>query len=150
MYAHLEDEAGNPIPQQRVMLHHVLFVHSRGGIGDCRKARTEAFYGTGEDQRLELPPGYGYKVKRKDRWNVGWMFMNHRHTKDRVYLKYTVTITDKALTPVRPYWISVSCADGKIYSVPGGGAPDSTSATAPGPCRDQAASSPPPRTPTAA
>jgi len=54
------------------------------------------------------------------------MFMNHRHTNDRVYLKYTVTISDEPLTPVRPYWISVSCAQGKIYSVPGGGAPDST------------------------
>jgi plastocyanin len=128
MYAHLVDRAGNPIPQQRVMLHHVLFTNrSRGGIGDCRKARTEAFYGTGEeDQRIEMPPGYGYKVKRKDRWNVGWMFMNHRHTNDRVYLKYTVTISDEPLTPVRPYWISVSCAQGKIYSVPGGGAPGST------------------------
>ena len=128
MYAHLVDRAGNPIPQQRVMLHHVLFTNqSHGGIGDCRKARSEAFYGTGEeDQRIEMPPGYGYRVTRRDRWKVGWMFMNHRHMTERVYLKYTVTISDEPLTPVTPYWISVSCAQGKIYSVPGGGGPNST------------------------
>jgi plastocyanin len=52
------------------------------------------------------------------------MFMNHRHVAERVYLKYTVTVSDAAgLEPVTPYWISVSCAYGKIYSVPGGGGP---------------------------
>ena len=30
---------------------------------------------------------------------------------------------DPATKPVTPYWISVSCAYGKIYSVPGGGGP---------------------------
>jgi plastocyanin len=128
MHAYLVDAAGRPIPQQRVMLHHVLFTNqSRGGIGDCRKAKSEAFYGTGEeDQAIEMPAGYGYRIKRQDRWKVGWMYMNHRHTKDRVYLKYTVTVSDEPLTPVRPYWISVSCKQGKIYSVPGGGGPGST------------------------
>jgi plastocyanin len=127
MYAHLVDRAGRPIPQQHVMLHHVLFTNqSHGGIGDCRNAKAEAFYGTGEeDQRIEMPPGYGYRVRAKDRWKVGWMFMNHRHTTDRVYLQYTVTVSDEPLKPVTPYWISASCAKGKIYSVPGGGGPDS-------------------------
>src|SRR3954466_8278352 len=70
MHAHLVDAAGRAIPQQRVMLHHVLFTNqSHGGIGDCRKARAEAFYGTGEeDQRIEMPAGYGYRVRRGDRW----------------------------------------------------------------------------------
>src|SRR5215217_873355 len=127
MYAHVVDGKGNPIPQQRVMLHHVLFTNQRrGGIGDCRAAKAEAFYGTGEeDQRLEMPPGYGYRVRKADRWKVGWMFMNHRHGNDRVYLEYTVTISDEPLAPVTQYWISVSCAQGKIYSVPGVGGPDS-------------------------
>jgi plastocyanin len=125
MHARLVDPAGRAIPQQRVMLHHVFFTNqSHGGPGDCRKARTETFYGTGEeDQAIELPAGYGYRVRRADRWKVGWMFMNHRHTADRVYLQYTVTVSDDPrTTPVKPYWISVSCARNKIYSVPGAGA----------------------------
>jgi plastocyanin len=129
MHAHLVDKAGKPIPQQRVMLHHVFFTNqSHGGHGDCVKAHTETFYGTGEeDQKMQFPAGYGYRVKRSDRWKVGWMFMNHRHGDDRVYLQYTVTVSDSPKTkPVTPYWISVSCARNKIYSVPGGGADTAT------------------------
>jgi plastocyanin len=109
------------------MLHHVFFVNhgrfrgDRRG-GDCRSRTGETFYGTGEeDQAVELPAGYGYKLRKGDRWRVGWMFMNHRHVRERVYLQYTVTITDEPRIPVTPYWISVSCAAGKIYSVPGDG-----------------------------
>jgi plastocyanin len=127
MHARIVDAAGNPVPQERVMLHHVFFVnHGRFAgdrrAGDCRARNGETFYGTGEeDQAIELPAGYGYKLRKRDRWRVGWMFMNHRHVRERVYLQYTVTVTDEPRTPVTPYWISVSCADGKIYSVPGDG-----------------------------
>jgi plastocyanin len=127
MHAHLVDRAGRPVPQQHVMLHHVFFTNqSRGGHGDCRPARTETFYGTGEeDQEIRMPRGYGYRVRSSDRWKVGWMFMNHRHISERVYLKYTVTIdTNPRTTSVTPYWISVSCAQNKIYSVPGDNAPE--------------------------
>jgi plastocyanin len=127
MHARIVDAAGNPVPQERVMLHHVFFVNHgrfRGDrrAGDCRSRNGETFYGTGEeDQAVELPAGYGYKLRKGDRWRVGWMFMNHRHVRERVYLQYTVTITDEPRTPVTPYWISVSCDAGKIYSVPGDG-----------------------------
>jgi plastocyanin len=127
MYARLVDSAGRPVPQERVMLHHVFFVNHgrfRGDrrAGDCSKKVGETFYGTGEeDQALVLPPGYGYRLRKGDRWRVGWMYMNHRHTRDRVYLQYTVTVSDEPLTPVTPHWISVSCNEGKIYSVPGDG-----------------------------
>jgi plastocyanin len=127
MHARIVDARGNPVPQERVMLHHVFFVNhgrfrgDRRG-GDCRSRTGETFYGTGEeDQAVELPAGYGYKLRKGDRWRVGWMFMNHRHVRERVYLQYTVTITDEPRIPVTPYWISVSCDDGKIYSVPGDG-----------------------------
>jgi plastocyanin len=127
MHARIVDAAGKPVPQERVMLHHVFFVNHgrhRGDrrAGDCRTRNGETFYGTGEeDQAIELPAGYGYKLRKRDRWRVGWMFMNHRPVRERVYLQYTVTITDEPRTPVKPYWISVSCQDGKIYSVPGDG-----------------------------
>ncbi len=127
MHARIVDAAGNPVPQERVMLHHVFFVNHgrfRGDrrAGDCRSRSGETFYGTGEeDQAVELPPGYGYKLRKGDRWRVGWMFMNHRHVRERVYLQDTVTVTDEPRIPVTPYWISVSCSAGKSYSVPGNG-----------------------------
>ena len=130
MHAELVDSRGRVIPQERVMLHHVFFANmgrfpgDRQG-GDCERRGAETFYGTGEEnQAIAFPAGYGYRVRRADRWRLGWMFMNHRHTSERVYLQYTVTVTDsRRVTPVKPYWISVSCVLGKIYSVPGGGAP---------------------------
>src|SRR5262245_33134000 len=88
MHARIVDAAGNPVPQERVMLHHVYFINDgrfRGDrrAGDCRSRTGEAFYGTGEeDQAIELPAGYGYKVRKGDRWRVGWMFMNHRHVRE--------------------------------------------------------------------
>ena len=127
MYARIVDAAGRPVPQERVMLHHVFFVNHgrfRGDrrAGDCRSRNGETFYGTGEeDQAIELPAGYGYRLRKGDRWRVGWMFMNHRPARERVYLQYTITVTDEPRTPVTPYWISVSCKAGKIYSVPGDG-----------------------------
>jgi plastocyanin len=127
MYARIVDASGQPVPQERVMLHHVFFVnHGRFAgdrrAGDCRRRNGETFYGTGEeDQAVELPAGYGYQLRKRDRWRVGWMFMNHRHVRERVYLQYTITVTDEPRTPVTPYWISVSCKAGKIYSIPGDG-----------------------------
>ena len=61
MHARIVDAAGNPVPQERVMLHHVFFVnHGRFAgdrrAGDCRSRNGETFYGTGEeDQAVELP-----------------------------------------------------------------------------------------------
>ena len=130
MHSQLVDARGRPVPQQRVMLHHVFFANQgrfpgdrRGG--DCANRQAETFYGTGEEnQAIEFPAGYGYRIRRDDRWKLGWMFMNHRPSAARVYLQYKVTVTDApGLTPVTPYWISVSCAFGKIYSVPGGDSP---------------------------
>ena len=39
------------------------------------------------------------------------MYMNHRPTRDRVYLRYTVTVETDPQIPVTPYWISVSCRE---------------------------------------
>ena len=131
MHARLVDSKGRPVPQERVMLHHVFFVNHgrfRGDrpAGDCRARNGETFYGTGEEaQAIQLPPGYGYRIRKGDRWRVGWMYMNHRPTRDRVYLQYAVTVSTDPKTPVTPYWLSVSCEDGKIYSIPGDGAPGS-------------------------
>jgi plastocyanin len=131
MHARLVDSKGEPVPQERVMLHHVFFVNHgrfRGDrrAGDCRSRNGETFYGTGEeDQAVQLPPGYGYRIRNGDRWRVGWMYMNHRPTRDRVYLRYDVTVSTEPKTPVTPFWLSVSCEQGKIYSVPGGGVPGS-------------------------
>jgi plastocyanin len=128
MHARVVDGRGRRIPVRRLMLHHVRFsklVRERDGAG----LRRQAFYGTGEeDQALQLPPGYGYRIRKDDRWLMGWMLMNHRSRPDSAYIEYEVTIDSSPdLRPVRPYWLSVAGYHPQpIFDVPGGGPPGST------------------------
>ena len=124
MHARVVDSAGEPIPVQRVMLHHIVYKTKARRDSVCRGA--ESFYGTGEEnQSLRLPAGYGYRVRRRDRWVTGWMLMNHRSTTDRAYIEYTAWIeTSRRLRPVTPYWVRATGCHGArdpIFNVPGGG-----------------------------
>ncbi len=132
MSVRVVDAHGALVPQQRVMLHHTLFLNYGRFKGDrrgkdCTRRPREPFYGTGEEaQSLELPAGYGYRVRRRDRWTMAWMLMNHTHRSERVRLEYTVRLErHRRLTPVTPYWITTSCNRDRIYDVEGGGAPGS-------------------------
>jgi plastocyanin len=128
MHARVVDGRGRRIPVRRLMLHHVLFrklIRERGGAG----LRRQGFYGTGEeDQALRLPPGYGYPIRKGDRWLMGWMLMNHRRRSDSAYIEFEVTIDRSPhLKPVTPYWLSVAGYHPQpIFDVPGGGPPGST------------------------
>jgi plastocyanin len=137
MHARVVDKAGNRIPVRRLMLHHVVYKNHGRFAGDRRSpycgGDSESFYGTGEEnQTMRLPPGYGYRIRRGDRWETGWMLMNHRNRVDRAYIEYTATIdTNPALTPVTPYWLRVTgCPSASkldpIFDVPGGGRRGST------------------------
>ena len=126
MRARVVDRAGAPVPVQRVMLHHV--VYKTRAHRDTVCGGGEAFYGTGEEnQALELPPGYGYRIRRRDRWYTGWMLMNHRSTTQRAYIEYTAWVeTDRRLRAVRPYWVRATGCDharDPIFNVPGGRRP---------------------------
>lgn len=134
MHARVVDRNGAFVPQQQVMLHHIVFVNDGRFDGDisqeyCGKGYKERFYGTGEeDQSLVLPPGYGYHVRRDDRLHASWMLMNHRYATRTVYIEYTIKITDGWNdTPVTPYWLGVApCPRDPIFQVPGDGGPGST------------------------
>ena len=131
MYARVVDKKGRPLPVEQVMLHHVAFLDmgspARPKRDDsyCPNRPGRRFYGTGEeDQPMELPPGYGYKVRAGDRWEATWMLMNHRPQVDEAYIEYEMTISDGPLAPVKPYWIGVvPCEGDPIFDVPGGGRP---------------------------
>jgi hypothetical protein len=123
MHARLVDRSGTPIPVQRVMLHHVVYKTRAHRDPVC--GGTESFYGTGEEnQALRLPPGYGYRIQRRDRWLTGWMLMNHRSQTERAYIEYTAWVeTGRRLRDVRPYWVrATGCENARdpIFNVPGG------------------------------
>ena len=113
MTAWLVDGRGRPITIRDVMLHHVVFhrvAGPRGGYA-VHEPGGEAIYGTGEEkQNLRLPRGYGYRVRRGDRWRITAMLMSHslrhvrrvrpipRHGRDR----------PARSSPCAPFWVRAS------------------------------------------
>ena len=124
MHARVVDAKGRPIPVREVMLHHVVYKNRSRRDPVC--AGAESFYGTGEEnQTLRLPPGYGYRVRRRDRWSTGWMLMNHRDGMREAFIEYSAWIeTSRRLRPVIPYWVRATGCRGAgdpIFNVPGRG-----------------------------
>jgi plastocyanin len=127
------DANGNPIPINRIMLHHIVFVNLAHRDATCtdftawdsqtRIPGSERFYGAGEERnKVVFPPGYGYKVGAHDPWAMNYMFMNHRNHVDRAYVRYRVTYdTNPDLKAVRPYWLDErNCLSDPVFDVPGG------------------------------
>jgi len=131
MHARLVDAQGRHVRIQRVMLHHVVFINQGRFPGDrkpkCGARFGEPFYGTGEeDQRLDLPAGYGYRTRPKDVWKMQAMLMSHSVKRQKVFVEWTMEVTKRRLAPVTPYWVRVTnCRNEPSWSVPGGGGPGS-------------------------
>ncbi len=129
------DPDGTQVPIKRLMLHHIVFARLGMQHPGCNTitnfdsktklpAAGEPFYAAGEERQvLALPPGYGYRVTKDDRWYMVWMLMNHRGAKDNALIRYTITWEDsEQLKPVRPLWLDVvNCKADPVYDVPGGG-----------------------------
>ncbi len=134
------DAQGDPIPIQRLMLHHIVFTNLARSDNTCDQFTDwdgqstwnnlpQRFYGAGEERaKFAVPPGYGYRTRRSDPWGVTYMFMNHRAEVDEAYIEYTVTIdTDPQIQSLEPYWLDVkNCQADPIYNVPGTGEKGST------------------------
>ena len=106
MTVDLVDKRGRAITIRDVMLHHVVFHRRAAGApsaGRARAAYSEPIYGTGEEkQDLRFPRGYGYRIRRGDRWRVTAMLMSHSIRPKNAYIRYRVkVVTGKRLTAVR-------------------------------------------------
>jgi plastocyanin len=143
--ADVVDAKGRKVPISQTMLHHIVLANTGSRLGERKDAtcdrftlfdgeRTlprlgERFYAAGEERaRLDLPPGYGYRIRAGDQWAMSLMLMNHRNRSDRVWVQYKVRVeTGNELIPVNPWWLDVAnCRLDPIYDVPGGGKPGST------------------------
>lgn len=136
MHARVVDRQGRQIPVKDLMLHHVVYKDD-GRHGERRDpvcgGPGESFYGTGEEnQTMRLPHGYGYRIRKGDRWETGWMLMNHQARAGKAYIEYTAKIDTKhRLKEVTPYWLRVTGCPQRgtadpIFDVPGGGRRGST------------------------
>ena len=125
LHASLVHADGSKVMVNEAMLHHLFFRNdSRNRVRNCGSTRAESFYGTGEeDQSLDLPDGYGYRLRRHDVWAMGAMIMSHRYQASNVYLQYTGKVeTSRRLTDVRPFWVRANGCNTVAYNVYGGGA----------------------------
>ena len=130
MDAELVDGRGRHVRINKVMLHHVVFIDGgrdgKHGYNTCPGRRGTPFFGTGEEnERLVLPPGYGYRVHRHDRWRMVAMFMSHQLQAKTVYLRYRMTVvTGRPMTSVLPLWLRADgCKAEPAYDVNGDGDP---------------------------
>lgn len=143
--ADVVDARGRRVPISRTMLHHIVLANTGARLGERRDATCdrftlfdgermlprlgERFYAAGEERaKLELPDGYGYRIRAGDRWAMSLMLMNHRNRPDKVWVQYRVRVeTGRDLRPVDPWWLDVeNCRLDPIYDVPGGGPRGST------------------------
>ncbi len=111
---------GQPVPINRLMLHHIVFFNHNRPDAVC--GGPERFYAAGEERaKITFPEGYGYKFDSGDTWSLLYMLMNHRPTSDTAYIQYNLTIDpDPSIQSTRSYWLDVGdCTADPIYNVPG-------------------------------
>jgi plastocyanin len=126
MDAELVDAHGRRVLINKVMLHHTVFIDDSRSYNSCPGRKGTPFYGTGEEnERLVLPPGYGYRTHRGDRWRLVAMFMSHQLYAKTVYLQYHVTVvTHRRMTDVLPMWLRADgCKVEPAYDINGDGDP---------------------------
>lgn len=138
MEVDLVDQNFAPVPINRLMLHHIVFLNTSkfndatcgrfAGFGDEQLippgiGAPERFYAAGEERaKVTFPQGYGYEIKPDHNWSMVYMFMNHRKQSDsQAWVQYKLRIDDSgAIKPARPYWLDVrNCRADPIYNVPG-------------------------------
>ena len=109
----LVDTHGRAMTIRDVMLHHVVFYRVAGLAGRLQWRPGEAIYGTGEEnQQLRLPRGYGYRVRRGDRWRMNAMLMSHSVSGERVCGVSRHGDHRRAAEAGAPFWVRASgCGD---------------------------------------
>lgn len=122
------DAAGNPVPMDSIMLHHIVLASNARSDALC-PSRAERFSGSGNERaKLEVPDPYAYIVGPADRWGAILELMNMSTTDTQVYVQYRIGYRPGAtaanMTPVTPYYVDVAQC-GSSFDVPGGGGPGS-------------------------
>jgi len=127
MDAWLVDARGRKVTIRDVMLHHIVFINAGrpGGApkrSSCAGRSSEPFWGTGEEmQPLMLPPGYGYPVGARERWNMQAMLMSHSLRAHTVRIRYRVRmVLGERRKRVKPLWLRANgCTKHPSYDIEG-------------------------------
>jgi hypothetical protein len=109
------------------MLHHAVFTSQFRSDATCGSnwlgLAGERFFASGNERTtVAFPPGYGYRVRWYDSWNLLVDLMNHSTTAKSVYLQVTYTYRPswESVKRVRPVWLDIDQCGDSEYSIPEG------------------------------
>ena len=112
---------------QGPMLHHAVWTSQWRSDATCSNAwlglAGQRFFATGNERTaISFPPGYGYRVRWYDSWNMLVDLMNHSTTDKTVYLQVTFTTRPswESVKSVRPVWLDIDQCGDSEYSIPAG------------------------------
>jgi hypothetical protein len=112
---------------QGPMLHHAVWTSQWRSDATCGNAwlglAGERFFATGNERTaISLPPGYGYRVRWYDSWNMLVDLMNHSTTDKTVYVQVTYTTRPSwdSVNSVKPVWLDIDQCGDSEYSIPAG------------------------------
>jgi hypothetical protein len=110
-----------------LMLHHIVFANQFRSDATCGGRwlglAGERFFASGNERtQIAFPPGYGYRVRWYDSWNLLVDLMNHSDAPATVYVKVTYTYQPswEPLKRVRPVWLDIDQCGDSEYSIPEG------------------------------
>jgi hypothetical protein len=109
------------------MLHHVVFTSQFRRDATCGNSwlglAGERFFASGNERTTAaMPPGYGYRVRWYDSWNMLVDLMNHSDTAKTVYIQVTYRYRPswESVQRVRPVWLDIDQCGNSEYSIPAG------------------------------
>jgi hypothetical protein len=109
------------------MIHHVVQTSQWRGDPTCNGTvwglAGERFFASGNERTpLELPAGYGYRVRWYDSWNMLLELENMEPMEQTVYvdITYSVAGSSSSLKPVKPVWLDIDNCNNSEYEIPAG------------------------------
>ena len=109
------------------MLHHAVWTSQWRPDATCSGSwlglAGERFFASGNERTtIAFPPGYGYKMRSWDSWNLLVDLMNHSETDKTVYVEVTFSYQPGTapLKHVRPVWLDIDQCGDSEYSIPAG------------------------------
>ena len=112
---------------QGPMLHHAVWTSQWRRDPTCGSSwlglAGERFFASGDERTaVSMPPGYGYRVRWYDSWNMLVDLMNHSTTQKTVYVQVTFTTRPswEAVQAVKPVWLDIDQCGDSEYWIPAG------------------------------
>lgn len=109
------------------MLHHAVLASQWRKDATCGNSwlglAGERFFASGNERTaISFPPGYGYRVRWYDSWNLLVDLMNHSTTAKTVYVQLKVTYRPawESVKPLKPVWLDIDQCGDSQYSIPAG------------------------------